>query len=126
MITKINGEVVDFEKELKRRQRNEKLKQAWDTTATFVRDNQDVLLFTVPAAVTVIGGGSRLISKMIAKNMQERDIRFKETTIYDRSLGRYVTLKRPLKASESLEIERRRGNGEKLHAILNDMKLLKR
>lgn len=47
-------------------------------------------------------------------------------TIYDRSLGRYTELKRPLKAKESLEIERRRKMGESLNSILDDMRLLKK
>ena len=117
-------EVVDFDKELKRRKRKEQIVGTWNEFAGFVRDNQDVLVFAVPAAITVIGGGTKVLSKLIANHTAERDIKFKERTIYDRSLGRYVQLKRPLKAHEALEIERRRQNGERLTNILSDMGLI--
>lgn len=120
-----NVEYVNFDKEAKRRHRKEQLSQAWDEFRDFVRDNQDVLVFTVPAAVTILGGGSKLLSKAIAHHTSAKEIRFKERTIYDRSLGRYVQLKRPLKAREALEIERRRRAGERLNSILNDMRLIK-
>ena len=126
MFKKDKVEIVDFEKELKRRERKEKVQEAWNGFAGFVRNNQDILLFVVPSAVTVIGGGTRVLSKAIAAHTAEREIKFKECTIYDLSMGRYVTLKRPLRTSEALEIERRKENGEKLNSILNDMNLLKR
>ena len=126
MFKKNKVEIVDFEKELKRRERKEKFQETWNSFASFVRSNQDILIFVVPSAVTVIGGGTRVLSKLIAAHTTEREIKFKERTIYDFSLRRYVTLKRPLKPSEALEIERRRENGEKLNSILNDMNLLKR
>lgn len=126
MFKKDKVEIVDFEKELKRRERKEKVQEAWNSFAGFVRNNQDILLFVVPSAVTVIGGGTRVLSKAIAAHTAEREIKFKECTIYDRSMGRYVTLKRPLRTSEALEIERRKESGEKLNSILNDMNLLKR
>jgi hypothetical protein len=118
-------EVVNFDKELKRRQGRERAIEHWNQFAGFVRSNQDVLVFAVPATLTVIGGGTKVLSKIIANRTAEREIRFKERTIYDRSLGRYVNLKRPLRAHEALEIERRRMNGEKLNAILADMRLIK-
>ena len=126
MFNRDRVEIVDFEKELKRRQRKENISKAWNEFTGFVRNNQDVLLFVVPSAVTVISGATRIVSKLIARSTVEREIRFKERTIYDHSLKRYAELKRPLKASEAIEIERRRNNGEKLNTILNDMNLLKR
>ena len=125
MFKKDKVEIVDFEKELKRRERKEKIQNAWNECAAFIRDNKDILIFVVPAGVTVIGGGTKVLSKAIANHTAEREIRFKERTIYDRSQGRYVTLKRPLKTQEALEIERRRRNGEGLNSILYDMNLLK-
>lgn len=118
-------EVVDFDKELKMRKIKQRMTDNWNEFAGFVRDNQDVLVFAVPAAVTVLGGGTKVLSKIIANHTEERKIRFKERTIYDRSLGRYVTLKRPLKPHEAIEVERRRMKGEKLNHILADMRLIK-
>lgn len=101
-------------------------KVKWNKFVLFVRDNKDILTFVVPFITVIISGGSRIISRMIASRTVRRDIQFKERTIYDRSLGRYTELKRPLKAKESLEIERRRKNGESLNSILDDMRLLKK
>lgn len=119
-------DINDFEKEMKKRERKEKLVQGWNSFTRFIRDNHDVLVFVVPSAVAVFSGGTRLLSKGIARHTLEREIKFKESTIYDRSMGRYVELKRPLTTSEALEIERRKKNGEGLNNILYDMKLVKR
>lgn len=53
---------------------------------------------------------------------QEKDL--KELYIYDRSLGCYHKLRRPLRPSERVEIETRRQNGEKLSYILAAMGLM--
>lgn len=98
-------EIVDFQKEQRRRDRKQAIKNTLNGIAGFIRENQDVLLLTIPAAV--------------------EEIRFKERTIYDHSLGRYVELKKKLTAEQALTIEERRAAGEKLHVILDDMKLLK-
>lgn len=118
-------EVVDFDKEMRRRKRKERLEGAWDEFAGFVRSNQDVLIFAVPATVTVLGGGAKVLSKVIANHTKEREIKWKERTIYDHSLGRHTPLRRPLKTREALEIERRRKNGESLNSILYDMNLIR-
>lgn len=118
-------EISDFEKELKRRRRKEAIENGWNKFATGIRDNKDVLVFVVPSAVAVLSGGAKVLSKTIAAHSTDREIKFKERNIYDRSQGRYVPLKRPLRTHEALELERRRRNGEGLNAILYDMGLLK-
>lgn len=118
-------EISDFEKELRRRKRNETIANGWNSFADGVRDNKDVLMVTVPLVAGVVGGCTKLLSKTITAHTTNREIRFKERHIYDRSQGRYVELKRPLKTSEALELERRRRKGEGLNAILHDMALLK-
>ena len=118
-------EIVDFEKEQRRRERKQALSNTWNGFANFVRSNMDVLIIAVPATVAVVGGVTKVASKAISAYTLNREINFKERTIYDHSLGRYVELKRPLSAAQSLTIEERRANGEKLHMILADMNLLK-
>lgn len=102
------------------------VKAKWDGFAVWVRNNMDVLVFIVPVGVAVFSGATKIASKTIATHNLNKEIRFKERTIYDRSLGRFTELRRPLTAKESLIIENRRANGEKLNTILDDMRLLKR
>lgn len=118
--------IVDFEKEVKRRERKQAIQKRWNEFTGFVRDNKDVLVLVVPSAVAVVSGVTKITSKAIAAHTLNKEIRFKECTIYDRSLGRYVQLRKPLTAAQALTIEERRANGEKLHLILEDMRLLKK
>lgn len=118
---------MDFRtKEQKRADRKNAIRQSWNNFASFVRDNSDVLIIVVPAVAATVGGVCKVTSKAIASHTLNKEIAFKERTIYDHSLGRYVELKRPLTAAQSLTIEERKAGGEKLHMILNDMGLLKR
>lgn len=114
-----------LEKEEKRRKKKEALKNAYDKSVRWVRSNTDILAMVIPAGIAVVGGTSKVVSKAISNHKLNKEIAFKNKTIYDHSLGRYVHLRHQLTSKESLEIERRRSNGEKLHTILNDMKLLK-
>lgn len=51
--------------------------------------------------------------------------RFKERSIYDRSIGGYVELRRKMTTAEIVEFDRRRDNGERTIQILDDMNLLR-
>jgi len=113
-------------KEQKRADRKNALRNGWNAVAGFVRDNYDVLIVVAPIVVTTVGGACKVASKAIANNTIDKEIRYKERTIYDRSLGRYTELKRPMTARESLEFEERRANGERVNTILDDMRLLKK
>ena len=55
--------------------------------------------------------------------MQEKKI--KDLKIYDRSMGKYLDLKRPLNQNDMKIVLERRDNGERLSNILMDMNLLK-
>ena len=114
-----------LEREQRKREKKEKIKNAYNKSVLWIRSNADILAMTIPAGIAVVGGVSKVASKAISNHKLNKEIEFKDTTIYDHSLGRYVRLKHKLTSKESLEIEKRRSNGEKLHTILNDMKLLK-
>ena len=125
MFKKDRIEIVDFKKEARRRERKEAIKSKWNEFAWWFRQNQDILIIAIPAGVAVVGGATKVASKAIKTHNLNKEIKFKETTIYDHSLGRYVQLKHKLTPAQALTIEERRANGEKLHMILEDMKLLK-
>lgn len=119
--------IINFDsKEYKKAEFKRKAKQKWDSFTNWYRSNSDVLVVMVPVVTVGISGGVKIISKVLTNHRTNKEIRFKETTIYDHSLGKYVFLKRPLTAAQSLTIEERRAGGEKLHTILDDMGLLKK
>lgn len=113
-----------FEKEAKKRQRKEKKKKMVNDGIKFFRENQDVIIMVTPVALFVIGKSFSILSKALSAYKLDREIHFKEHTIYDRSLGRYVTLKKKITTDQALEIESRKQAGEKLNTILKDMKLI--
>ena len=117
-----NVEIIDFEKETKRRNRQDKIKQKFNDAKNFVTDNKELIMLF---GLIVLGGvtaGIKGVTKMVNLK-QEKDV--KELYCYDRSLGHYWKLRRELTNSEWLEIDKRKNNGERLSDILDEMKVLK-
>ena len=116
-----NEKLISFNK-VKWAMKKEQAKRKVHETIDWANKNRElVVTVMVPASIAAMN----CIAKSARNHAVNKEIRFKERTIYDHSLGRYVELKRPLRANEALTIEERRANGEKLHMILNDMGLLK-
>lgn len=113
--------VIDIKKLERERKINEcktEIKRKVSNACQWINNNKETLSVVVPVVCLVMKNGTTLI-----KLKQERDL--KEKTIYDRSLGKYLKLKRPLKNADMKAILARRDNGEKLSNILMDMNLLK-
>ena len=117
--------IEDFKKEIKKRERKEAFKRKVNDAVTWCRENRDILGIAIPVGVAAVGGVTKVTAKAINAHNLNKEQKYKDTTIYDHSLGRYVHLKHKLSPSEALSIEERRAGGEKLHVILNDMNLLK-
>lgn len=110
---------------LKRNDFKRKAKRAFWNATYWLKDNYDVLLLVVPAGVFVVRSGVK-VTKLISHNIalsQERKV--KDLRIYDRSLGKYLELKRPLKNNDMKTILERKENGEKLSSILMDLNLIR-
>ena len=103
-----------------------KAKRVANEVYWWIKENPQTDLMALTSMVGITKGVTKVTSKVISAHQTNKEIRFKERTIYDRSLGRYVELKHKLSPAEALTIEERRANGEKLHVILNDMGLLKK
>ena len=103
-----------------------KVERATKETINWVKENPQTALTALVATAGVVKGVTRMSSRALTAYATNKEIKFKERTIYDHSLGRYVELKHKLTPTEALTIEERRANGEKLHMILNDMNLLKK
>jgi len=65
------------------------------------------------------------VNETRTKRRLDKIERNKQYTIYDRSLGCYLSLSRKLGKKELVLINKRKQNGEKLVDILNDMNMLK-
>ena len=116
-----NEKLISFNK-VKWEMKKEQAKRKANKVLEWVDKNKEL---SVSILVPVVLGVPKMIRMIGHNHAVNKEIRFKERTIYDRSLGRYVELKRPLRTNEALSIEERRANGEKLYQILNDMGLLK-
>lgn len=118
-------DIVDFQKEAKRRERKQKIADAYQTVKDFVDDKKEEIAFWTPIIGLVVPGATYLTKQVISNHKANKEIDFKERHIYDRSLGRYVELKKKLTPAQAISIEERRANGEKLNTILDSMGLLK-
>lgn len=117
--------VKSFQRKCKIENFKRKVKEKVNETVVWVNDNKEVLVIVVPAAASVIGGLIRL-AKSVSHNVSvKQEQKYKDTHIYDRSLGRYVELRRPLSNKDMQVILDRKDNGEKLSSILMDLNLIK-
>lgn len=82
--------------------------------------------YIVGPAATFVGNR---VKKYIDERPKEKRIEeqkyLKEIYVWDPSLGHYWQLRRPLTNSEWLEIDRRRGAGERMSTILTSLRVLK-
>jgi hypothetical protein len=114
---------------LRKKRKKESVKEWFNKkvndTTNWIRDNKETLAIAVPVIAAGLSGTTKII-KGISKNValkQEKEL--KEKFIYDRSLGKYLELKKPLNSNQLKTVLERKENGEKLSTILNNMNLLK-
>lgn len=117
--------IDDFKKEQQKRERKEKVQRKIKDGLYWIENNKEIISLAIPAVVVTVKGGTKIVngvSKNIRLHQEKVD---KEMRIYDRSLGKHIYLKRPLKNADMRAILERRENGEKLSNILMDMNLMK-
>ena len=110
-------------------------KNKWDKIKSKAKDKKDKFVNWVkddPRKLIAIGsvvvvGGKKLYEgiKHIQPTQAELDRRWHETHIYDRSIGMYYEIKRPMSANESILFSQRKARGELTGDILMSMRLLK-
>lgn len=115
-------EIVDFQKEARRRERKEQLERKAKDIGRWISNNKEMILLVGPAALGALTTGVKVVSKH-AQQRKEQDL--KDLYCYDRSLGHYWRLRRELTNSEWVEIDKRKKNGERLADILDELKVLK-
>lgn len=121
----ITIDVKKLERQSKIRRFKNKVKEKVQKTVIWIEDNKEFLAIVIPASATILAGGFKLIRSISRNFAIKQETRAKEMMIYDRSLGKYLELKRPLNNSDMKIILERKENGEKLSAILVDLNLLK-
>lgn len=124
MFNKNEGSVkIDaFTKELKRRERKEKIHRKCSDVKNWAAANKETIVLLAPIMIGCATGIVKGVNKQV-KLSKEKDL--KELYCYDRSLGHYWKLRRELTNSEWVEIDRRKKNGERLSDILDELKVLK-
>lgn len=124
MFNKNEGTVKidEFTKELKRRERKEKIQRKCSDVKNWAAANKETIVLLAPIMIGCATGIVKGVNKQV-KLSKEKDL--KELYCYDRSLGHYWKLRRELTNSEWVEIDRRKKNGERLSDILDELKVLK-
>ena len=103
----------------------DKIIDVTNNTFNFIRSNSDVIIPLIPVIAVGLNGMFKVVNSKIISKRSNKDVRFKQTNMYDRSLGYYIRLKKPLNNKELMEISNRRINGESLIDILQSMNLIK-
>lgn len=99
-----------------------KAKEKFEVAKGWVELHEQEILFYVPVAIT----GAVGIYKVASRSHRIRtEKRMKDLYIYDRSMGRYVELRRKLNQRDLIDISTRRKAGERLTDILISKNLVK-
>ena len=99
-------------------------KKKFEATKKWCENNTELAIAMIPVAVVVFKGVGRTIASIDRKIDMVKEQELQELYVYDQSLGMYHKLRRPLKSSEKIEIDRRRAAGESKIQILASMGLL--
>lgn len=119
------GETIyydEWKKQVKKEEFKRKAVEFGQKTLQFMKDYGPVCVAVVGAATTcVVKISNNHTRRIVAKEQHRHDAR----TLYDKRKGHYCEVKRDLKGSDWITIDKRYENGESYSEILNDMNLLK-
>ena len=118
-------EVIDADKQFRKEKRKKEFKRKVNEALYWINENKEVLVIVIPAALTIAKMGTSLVKSLLKIVELSQEKKIKDLKIYDRSMGKYLDLKRPLTQKDMKIVLERRENGEKLSNILMDMNLLK-
>ncbi len=102
----------------------EKAKRKAEAVVQWCSENKELAIAMIPVGFMFIRGVGNTIRSVDRKMDLKKEQELQDLYIYDHSLGMYLKLRRPLKPSEKIEIDRRRNNGESKIQILSSMGLL--
>lgn len=93
-------------------------------TVRWCEENKELAIAMIPVGIFAIKSIGKTIGSIDRKIDLKKEQDLQELYVYDHSLGMYHKLRRPLRPSEKIEIDRRRDNGESKVQILASMGLL--
>ena len=114
----------DFEKGSKRREFKENVKRKFSNAVNFVSDHKEEIMILTPIIIAGITGVTKVSKGMIRNHNLNKEQDLKELYCYDRSLGHYWKLRKPLSNNDWIAINDRKKNGETLADILSSMNVL--
>lgn len=115
----------EFKKETKKRKRKEWFDEKLNKTANWIGRNKETIAVVAPVVIAGLSGSTKIVKGISKHAALNKEKQLKERFVYDRSLGKYLELKKPLTNSQLKTILDRKENGEKLGSILQNMNLLK-
>ena len=117
-----NNRPIDVTKEFERAERRARWRENFDNFLDWCSEHKEIMIGGFITGLGLVRTGIKVGGRIHVQNMERRN---KDLRVYDTSLGKYWELRRKLKNSDWLEIERRRGNGERLGEILDSLRALK-
>lgn len=100
------------------------VKRGARTTYRWAMENKELAIAACPVIVSVVRGGTIIVSDMMRRGNIKKAETLKTRFIYDRSAGHYWKLKKPLTQRQWMEISRRKDSGESMANILSSMRIL--
>ena len=111
---------------LLRKVKIERFKRRAKAKAREIKDYIVENKYYVLAMAGIMASTATVAIKTAGKNHKIRvEQKRRDTMFYDHSLGKWIQLKRKLTRKESMEVIKRRENGEKIGKIFSDMNLIK-
>ena len=99
-------------------------KRKAESAVKWAEKNKELALAMIPVGIVVIKGIGNTIRSIDRKIDLKKEQDLQNLFVYDHSLGMYHKLRRPMKPSEKIEMDRRRNLGESKIQILSSMGLL--
>ena len=126
----MDEKIIDMEVTYKSKWEKFKHK-AWTKKEKFVNWVKDYPQEAAVFGSVILVGADKLFKgikklKELQPTQAELDREWHDTHVYDRSLGYYYNLKRPMSGTEAMEFSNRKKRGESTGDILRSMNLLKR
>lgn len=126
----MDEKIIDMEVTYKSKWEKFKHK-AWTKKEKFVNWVKDYPQEAAVFGSVILVGADKLFKgikklKELQPTQAELDREWHDTHVYDRSLGYYYNLKRPMSGTEAMEFSNRKKRGETTGDILRSMNLLKR
>lgn len=112
--------------ELKPKTFKQKAKQTFWEAKRFVYNNWESIAAGAATGAALTKGVSSIVNRIASTSRAKSELKFKETHIYDRSIGAYIPIKHKLSEKEISAINEAKSKGLRIGEILQNMDLVKK